>query len=74
MDEATFLRKAGAEGFSASQAAFLWEHTAQRPHSHTSDEIIVDPDDGETLESFVDAVSEALSEDEEAEDLEETVG
>jgi len=63
MDEATFLKAAQLAGATPTLAAFLWKHLAQRPHSHTSDEIIVDPEDGETLADFVEGVSEALAED-----------
>lgn len=64
MNEKEFVAEAIRAGFNPSQAAFLWQHTAQKPHEHLSEEIIVDPADGETLEDFVSAVSEALQDDE----------
>ncbi len=55
-----FLQSAQAHGFSPEQAAFMLEHIARRPHTHTSDEIIVDTEDGETLEEFRDALIEEV--------------
>ena len=71
MDEHKFISGAVNAGFSAQQAKFLWENTAQKPHTHLSDEIIVDAEDGETLEQFVDAVSETLADEDEPEEVED---
>ena len=54
MDGPKFLKMAIDHGFSPSQAAFLAEHVAQRPHTHTADEVIVDSADGETLDHLID--------------------
>jgi len=60
-----FLTSAQAHGFTPEQSAFLLEHMARRPHTHTSDEIIVDTEDGETLEEFRDNLIDAVFSDEE---------
>jgi hypothetical protein len=62
MEEKDFIANCIRVGFTPQQAAFLWNHTAQKPHSHMAEDIVVDPEDGETLDQFVDAVSEALAE------------
>jgi hypothetical protein len=61
MEEKDFIANCIRVGFTPQQAAFLWNHTAQKPHSHMAEDIVVDPEDGETLDQFVDAVSEALA-------------
>ena len=71
MQEKDFIANCIRVGFTPAQAGFLWDHTAQKPHPHMAEDIVVDPEDGETLDQFVDAVSEAL-EDEESEMDEET--
>ena len=53
MEPQVFLKLATGAGFSHEQANFLLNHVAQKPHTHTSTEVIVDPADGETLESFI---------------------
>lgn len=68
MEEKEFVAEAIRVGFSPAQAGFLWNHTAQKLHSHMADDIVVDPEDGETLDQFVDGVSETLAEMEEDED------
>jgi hypothetical protein len=54
MEPSTFLKLAHAAGFSHDQANFLLEHVAQKPHTHLATEVIVDPEDSETLEHFID--------------------
>jgi len=71
VEEKDFVANAIRAGFTPSQSAFLWEHTAQKPHMHMADDIIVDPEDGETLDQFVDAVSETLADEDEAEEVED---
>jgi hypothetical protein len=39
MKHETFLRLAQAEGFSGSQAEFLWEHLSKPGHEHTAEQI-----------------------------------
>lgn len=48
-----FIQEALAAGFDEDQAEFLLERLAQRPHTHTSDEVITDEESGETLADVV---------------------
>jgi hypothetical protein len=63
MEEKEFIAKAIAAGASPALAALLWNTFAQQAHQHLSEDIVVDSEDGETLDQFVDAVSEALEDD-----------
>lgn len=66
-------------GFSLEQADFLFKHATQPHHTHSADEIIVDPKDDERLEHFIDELvdtgvfeePEAVTEEETEEDEEE---
>lgn len=85
MERSTFLKMATNAGFSPDQASFLFEHVAQKPHTHMATEVIVDPEDSETLEHFIDELVETqvfedgpvlhgTGDEEEEKDEEETVG
>lgn len=63
---ANFILEAGKRGFSAEQASFLYNFLAQKPHQHLASEIVVDPEDGQTLDDFVEATTESVNELEEA--------
>lgn len=49
-------------GFTEAQLSWLEQNFAAPRHTHTADDVIVDDDDGETLDLFVERVSEALGE------------
>ena len=59
---AEFIKLATRAGFTTDQASFLFNHLASKPHTHFSTEIIVDPEDGQTLDDFVEATQDAVSE------------
>lgn len=68
LNEAQFISKAREFGFETEQARFLFVQLAQRPHTHTGNEIIVDPTDGETLKDYIEYMDS--EEQEEAEEEE----
>jgi len=53
MDEREFFNLGERAGFTREQLSFMWAHIARKPHTHTSDEIVVDTADGETLEDYI---------------------
>lgn len=74
--EEDFIQQALDAGFDDDQAAFLFERLAQRPHTHTADEIITDEKAGETLDETLESIDDeidALSEQPEEEEEEEAV-
>lgn len=64
MDERTFFSQGERAGFTREMLAFMWQYMAQKPHTHTSDEIVIDEADGETLEEYI----KFMDSDDEAED------
>ena len=62
MEWSTFASKAQAAGASLELAKLIFENFAAKPHTHAADEVIADPEDGETQAQFNDRVSDALSE------------
>ncbi len=54
-----FERQAIEAGFTKAQAEFLFRHVAQKLHTHTAEEILVD--DEKTLEEALDTLDDALS-------------
>lgn len=57
-----FIQQALDAGFDDDQAAFLFERLAQRPHTHTSDEIITDETTEETLAEALESLGDELDE------------
>ena len=55
-----FIEEALDAGFDQEQAEFLFERLAQRPHTHTADEVITDEEIGETLAEALDAIEADL--------------
>lgn len=53
MNERDFFNDGERAGFTREQLSFMWKALAKFPHTHTSDEIIVDTGDGETLEDYI---------------------
>jgi hypothetical protein len=68
MAEREFLNRAERAGFSPEQAGFMWEFLAKFPHKHTSDEIVIDTADGETLAQYIDYMDADDSDESEDED------
>jgi hypothetical protein len=60
-----FERQAIEAGFTKAQAEFLFRHVAQKPHTHTAEEILVD-DEKNTLEEALATYDEQLEALEEA--------
>lgn len=54
MERAEVIALGAQKGFSAEQIEFLLDVFAEQDHGHEAEDIVVDSDDGETLDSFID--------------------
>ena len=61
MDEQAFVAAAVAAGLTEAAARLLYGTFAVQGHTHSAEEIVVDPEDGETLGDWGDNVNEALA-------------
>ncbi len=59
MTDAQFKTACATAGFTTSQAQFLADHVAQKPHTHGPEEVLIDGS-GTNLDEWSDGVEERL--------------